>query len=89
MPLDFELDSEALIRTLGMAPHPEAGWYTETFRAPSEPGTRSAVTAIYFLLREGERSHWHRVDASEIWLWHASSPIFCGRKNYQRRNTHR
>jgi hypothetical protein len=58
-----------------MAPHPEGGWYVETFRAAAQPGARSAVTAIYFLLQEGQRSHWHRVDASEIWLWHAGSPM--------------
>ncbi len=64
-----------IIQTFGMAPHPEGGWYTETFRAPSAPGRRSAVTAIYFLLQEGQRSHWHSVDASEIWLWHGGSAI--------------
>jgi hypothetical protein len=58
-----------------MVQHPEGGWYVETFRAPSDPGKRSAVTAIYFLLQEGERSHWHTVDASEIWLWHAGSAM--------------
>ena len=75
MPLDFQSDSQAIIEIFGMKPHPEGGWYTETFRAPAEPDTRSAVTAIYFLLQEGQRSHWHRVDASEIWLWHAGSSI--------------
>jgi len=66
---------QALIDRLGMAPHPEGGWYAETYRAPSEPESRSAVTAIYFLLKAGERSHWHTVDATEIWLWHAGSPV--------------
>ena len=75
MPLDSPSDAQDIIQTFGMAPHPEGGWYVETFRAPSVPGARSAVTAIYFLLQEGQRSHWHRVDASEIWLWHAGSPI--------------
>jgi uncharacterized protein len=73
--LDPHLDSQIIIRSLGMAPHPEGGWYVETYRAPGAPGTRSAVTAIYFLLEKGQRSHWHTVDASEIWLWHAGSPL--------------
>ncbi len=75
MPLESQPDAQFIIRTLGMAPHPEGGWYVETFRAAAQPGTRSAVTAIYFLLEEDQRSHWHRVDASEIWLWHAGSPL--------------
>jgi uncharacterized protein len=75
MPLDSRYDSQAAIQALGMAPHPEGGWYVETFRAPSAPGARSAVSAIYFLLQAGQRSRWHSVDASEIWLWHAGSSI--------------
>ena len=75
MSLDSQLDPQALIRTLGMARHPEGGWYVETFRAASAAGERSAVTAIYFLLEHGQRSHWHTVDAAEIWLWHAGSPL--------------
>ena len=63
-----------IIETLDLAPHPEGGWYRETWRAPSEGG-RSAGTAIHFLLEEGQRSHWHRVDADELWLWHAGSPL--------------
>jgi predicted cupin superfamily sugar epimerase len=69
------LDPQTILDSFGMAPHPEGGWYAETYRAPSEPGSRSAVTAIYFLLKAGERSHWHTVDATEIWLWHAGSPV--------------
>ena len=54
------VDADEVIEALGLAPHPEGGWYRETWREP-------AVTAIYYLLRAGERSHWHRVDATEIW----------------------
>jgi hypothetical protein len=72
---DLQLDAQGIIESFGMLPHPEGGWYVETFRAPSEPGERSAVTAIYFLLQQGQRSQWHTVDASEIWLWHAGSVI--------------
>ena len=75
MLLDPRSDSHAIIRAFGLAPHPEGGWYAETFRAPAEAGTRSAVSAIYFLLQAGERSHWHTVDACELWMWHAGSPL--------------
>lgn len=64
-----------IIKTLGMQPHPEGGHYVETYRAPAAPGARAAVTAIYFLLQAGEYSHWHRIDAAEIWLWHAGAPL--------------
>jgi predicted cupin superfamily sugar epimerase len=64
-----------IIKTLGLLPHPEGGWYRETWRAePGEDG-RSAATAIHFLLEHGQRSLWHRVDAAELWLWHAGSPL--------------
>lgn len=68
-------DARALIDRLQLAPHPEGGWYRETFRAPAPPGTRATATAILFLLDQGQRSHWHRVDAEELWLWHAGAPI--------------
>lgn len=58
-----------------MQPHPEGGHYAETFRNAPGPDGRATSTAIYFLLRAGERSHWHRVDAAEIWLWHAGAPL--------------
>ena len=56
-----------IIETLGMQPHPEGGWYVETFRDPAEQDGRSCSTAIYYLLEAGQRSHWHRVDAVEVW----------------------
>lgn len=69
------MSPETIIETLGMSPHPEGGHFVETFRdAPGADG-RARATAIYFLLRAGERSHWHRVDATEIWLWHAGAPL--------------
>ena len=61
-----------------LTPHPEGGWYRETFRSDAPSGTRAAVTAIYYLLRAGERSHWHRVDASEIWHWYAGGALELG-----------
>ena len=68
-------EAERIIEALGLAPHPEGGWYRETWAAPAAPGERPAGTAIHFLLRRGERSRWHRVDADEIWLWHAGAPL--------------
>lgn len=64
-----------LIERLDLAPHPEGGWYRETWRADTAQGARAGGTAILFLLETGGRSHWHRVDAVELWLWHAGSPI--------------
>jgi uncharacterized protein len=61
--------AQKLIEQLELSPHPEGGWYRETWRAASEPGTRAGGTAILFLLEAGEASHWHRVDADELWLW--------------------
>lgn len=64
-----------IIRTLDLAPHPEGGWYRETWRAESVDGARPAGTSIYYLLDIGEFSHWHRVDATEIWHWYAGGPL--------------
>ena len=69
-------DAATLIERLRLSPHPEGGWYRETFRQPApDAGGRGLATAILFLLERGERSHWHRVDATELWLWHAGSPL--------------
>lgn len=67
-------DPDALIAALDLQPHPEGGWYRETWKGPEVAG-RPTGTAILFLLKAGERSHWHRVDADEIWLWHAGAPL--------------
>lgn len=66
--------ADRLVARLGLQPHPEGGWYRETWRGP-DIGGRASGTAILFLLKRGERSHWHRVDADEIWLWHAGAPL--------------
>jgi uncharacterized protein len=66
---------------LDLAPHPEGGWYRETWRAgpesapPGYPGPRAAATVIYFLLPPGEESRWHRVRSDEVWLWHSGGPL--------------
>jgi predicted cupin superfamily sugar epimerase len=65
-----------IIARLQLVPHPEGGHYRETFRDPrTDASGRAASTAIYFLLARGERSHWHRVDATEIWHFHAGAPL--------------
>jgi uncharacterized protein len=65
-----------IIRLLDLAPHPEGGHFRETFRDQRlVDGKRAASTAIYFLLARGERSHWHRVDAVEIWHYYAGAPL--------------
>ena len=64
-----------LIRRLDLRPHPEGGHYRETLRVPAVDGGRSPLTLIYFLLRAGELSHWHRVDATEVWHWYAGAPL--------------
>lgn len=70
------LTADEIIARLELKPHPEGGHYRETFRdTHTVDGNRAASTAIYFLLARGERSHWHRVDAVEIWHYHAGSPL--------------
>jgi predicted cupin superfamily sugar epimerase len=70
------LTAAEVIAALRLAAHPEGGWYRETFRDERMvEGGRAAQTAIHFLLAKGEVSHWHRVDAVEIWLWHAGAPL--------------
>ena len=70
-----ELSAQDVIRLLGLKPHPEGGHFRETFRDGRTVGGRAASTAIYFLLAEGEVSNWHRVDAAELWHWHAGAPL--------------
>jgi predicted cupin superfamily sugar epimerase len=73
---DPDLSPDIIRAALGMAPHPEGGWYREMFRdAPADPAARGAATAILFLLAAGEQSAWHRVDALEIWLWQAGAAL--------------
>ena len=68
-------EADDLIRILDLRPHPEGGWYRETWRAEAHDGARSPGTAIYFLLRAGERSAWHRLDAAEVWHHYAGGPL--------------
>jgi uncharacterized protein len=70
------LSAVDVIRLLDLQPHPEGGHFRETFSDERQvEGGRAASTAIYFLLARGERSHWHRIDAVEVWHWHAGAPL--------------
>jgi predicted cupin superfamily sugar epimerase len=69
------LSAPEVINLLGLTPHPEGGYYRETFRDPKESANRAASSAIYFLLVAGETSRWHRVDAAEVWHWYAGSGL--------------
>jgi predicted cupin superfamily sugar epimerase len=74
--IDPALTAADIVRLLGLDPHPEGGHFRETFRDPrSADGERAASTAIYFLLARGQRSHWHRVDAAEVWHFYAGAPL--------------
>ena len=69
------LTADEIIAKLALAPHPEGGFYRQTWIAEAASGARPAGTAIYFLLRDGGASHWHKVDATEIWFYHAGAPL--------------
>jgi uncharacterized protein len=70
------LSAAEVMRLLDLKPHPEGGHYRQTFRdSRMVDGARAASTAIYFLLARGERSHWHKVDAVEVWHYHAGAPL--------------
>jgi predicted cupin superfamily sugar epimerase len=64
--------ADRIIRLLKLKPHPEGGYFRESFR---DKGKRAHSTAIYFLLRKGEASRWHRVDAAEVWHWYSGAPL--------------
>jgi hypothetical protein len=64
-----------IVRLLDLAPHPEGGHFRQTFQDRGTDGGRAASTAIYFLLARGERSHWHRIDAVEVWHFYAGAPL--------------
>ncbi|GAA4607090.1 putative cupin superfamily sugar epimerase [Actinoplanes octamycinicus] len=74
-------DRPPLAEQFDMTPHPEGGWFRETWRSPHTfrpdgyDGRRAAATAIYFLLHPGERSAWHVVRSDELWFWHSGGPL--------------
>ena len=67
------MNAQQIIDHLNLSPHPEGGYYRQTWVADG-PG-RPSGTCIYFLLKAGQKSHWHKVDATEIWLYHAGAPL--------------
>jgi predicted cupin superfamily sugar epimerase len=68
------VDADEIIERLGLEPHPERGWYRRSFELVDPMGGRSLTSAIYFLLRDGESSRWHRIDATEVWHHYAGAP---------------
>lgn len=67
------MTADEIIAALDLAPHPEGGHYRQTWIADNDG--RATGTCIYFLLKDGEASHWHKVDATEIWLYHSGAPL--------------
>lgn len=67
------MTGDEVIAALALEPHPEGGWFRQTWIA--EDGPRPSGTCIYFLLRAGERSHWHKVDATEVWHFYTGAPL--------------
>lgn len=70
-----DLDAGEIVALLALTPHPEGGFYRETFRASAPGGARGASTAIYYLLRAEDVSAWHRTDADEVWHHYAGAPL--------------
>lgn len=68
------MTAQDIIDALNLAPHPEGGYYRQTWVDEDSKG-RPTGTCIYFLLKDGEASHWHTVDAVEIWHYHAGAPL--------------
>lgn len=70
---------EELVENLGMQPHPEGGFFVETFRSghvlDTSCGERNLATSIFFLLRSEDVSHFHRIKSDELWFWHEGSPL--------------
>jgi predicted cupin superfamily sugar epimerase len=67
--------ADDVVAALSLQRHPEGGWYRETYRDAAAPGGRGASTAIYYLLKAAEISHWHRIDATEAWHWYAGEAL--------------
>lgn len=78
---DLTLPAAEICAALRLAPHPEGGHYREIWRDMPEGGGRGAATSILFLLAANERSHWHRVDAAELWLWQGGAALELGIAN--------
>jgi uncharacterized protein len=68
-------EADRIIRMLRLKPHPEGGYFREMFRDPAASRGRAHSTAIYFLLKRGQASRWHRIDAAEVWHWYGGAPL--------------
>ena len=86
---DAALTGDQVIALFKLAPHPEGGHFREMFRDVSGHQGRAHSTAILFLLREGEVSHWHKVDAAELWHWHGGAPLLLQVKDGETREDYR
>jgi predicted cupin superfamily sugar epimerase len=75
MLMEADYSVSDLIRILDLKPHPEGGYYRETFRDAAGNQGRTASTAIYFLLPAGDESRWHRIDSVEVWHWYGGAPL--------------
>ncbi len=75
---DPTVQATRVCASLRLQPHPEGGHYRELWNPPGPDGGRGAASSILFLLAAGERSHWHRVDAAEFWIWQAGAPLLLG-----------
>jgi predicted cupin superfamily sugar epimerase len=69
------MSAKDMVRLLDLKPHPEGGYFRETFRDAEERDGRPNSTAIYYLLGSGDRSRWHRIDAVEVWHFYAGAPL--------------
>jgi predicted cupin superfamily sugar epimerase len=69
------MNADDVIRLLDLKPHPEGGYFRETFRDSETHNGRSHSTAIYYLLKAGDVARWHRVDATEVWHWYSGDPL--------------
>lgn len=69
------IEAKSVARSLGLERHPEGGWFRETWRGPRGRGGRPVGTSILYLLAQGEVSAWHRIDADEVWHYHAGDPL--------------
>lgn len=69
------MNAKEIIRQLDLTPHPEGGWYRENWRSAAQNDDRASGTAIFYLLEKNQKSHWHRVDADEIWHYYAGAPL--------------
>jgi len=69
------MTAEEVVAVLGLRPHPEGGFYREMFRDDPRSGGRGALSLIYFLVRPGKASAWHRIDAVETWHHYLGAPL--------------